>query len=103
MGKSHRAQRPPGQSGTLDGNKTTLTFSNTGSGLTTADGEALSSFAIAGADKKFVWANATIEGNKVVVWSDAVAAPRYVRYAWADNPDNPNLYNKKDCRLHPFK
>jgi sialate O-acetylesterase len=91
------------QSGTLDGNKIMLTFSNTGSGLTTADGEALSSFAIAGADKKFVWANATIKDNKVVVWSDAVAAPRYVRYAWADNPDNPNLYNKEGLPASPFQ
>jgi sialate O-acetylesterase len=91
------------QSGTLDGNKIMLTFSNTGSGLTTADGEALSSFAIAGADKKFVWANATIKDDKVIVWSDAVAAPRYVRYAWADNPDNPNLFNKEGLPASPFQ
>lgn len=94
---------PSLQSGTADGNKIMLSFSNTGSGLTTADGEALSSFAVAGADKKFVWANATIEGNKVIVWSDAVPAPRHVRYAWADNPDNPNLYNKEGLPASPFQ
>ncbi len=94
---------PTLQSQTVDGNKVILTFTNTGSGLTTADGEALSSFSIAGADKKFVWAKASIEGDKVIVWSDAVTAPRYVRYAWADNPDNPNLYNKEGLPASPFE
>ena len=73
-------------SATIDGNKIKIGFSNTGSGLITNDGEALSQFAIAGADKKFVWAKAAIDGNKVIVWSDAVTEPKYVRYAWADNP-----------------
>ena len=45
------------------------------------DGEPLSEFAIAGADKKFVWANAIIKGDKVIVWNDALTTPLYVRYA----------------------
>lgn len=91
------------QSASRDGNRITLSFTNTGSGLMTNDGEALSEFAIAGDDKKFVWANARIEGDKVIVWSDAVALPKYVRYAWADNPDNPNLYNKEGLPASPFE
>lgn len=83
------------QSATIDGNKITISFSHVGSGLTTSDGEELNQFAIAGADKKFVWSNAKIEGDKVVVWSDRVATPKYVRYAWADNPDGANLVNKE--------
>jgi sialate O-acetylesterase len=91
------------QSSIIDSNKIIISFSNTGSGLITNDGEALSEFAIAGDDKKFVWANATIEGDKVIVWSDAIAAPKYVRYAWADDPVNPNLYNKEGLPASPFR
>jgi sialate O-acetylesterase len=82
------------QSATVDGSKIVLSFTHTGSGLVSKDGDSLSDFAIAGADKKFVWAKAIIDGDKIVVWSDEITAPQYVRYAWADNPVNPNLFNK---------
>jgi sialate O-acetylesterase len=91
------------QSQQIDGNKIILSFSNVGSGLITNDGEELSEFAIAGEDKKFVWAKATISGDKIIVSSDAVANPMYVRYAWADNPVNPNLYNKEGLPASPFR
>jgi sialate O-acetylesterase len=91
------------QSHTIEGNKIIISFSNTGSGLLTNDGEAPAEFAIAGADKKFVWAKAKIEGDKIIVWNDAVTNPLYVRYAWADNPVNPNLYNKEWLPASPFR
>jgi sialate O-acetylesterase len=91
------------QSAQKEGNKIILSFSNVGSGLTTNDGEEPSEFAIAGADKKFVWAKAKIEGDKIIVWSDDVQNPVYVRYAWADNPVNPNLYNKEGLPASPFQ
>jgi len=94
---------PVYQSSTIEGNKVIISFTNTGSGLITNDGEELSQFAIAGADKKFVWAKAKIEGDKVVVWNEDIADPMYVRYAWADNPDNPNLYNKEGLPASPFR
>ena len=97
------ASGPLFQSSTIEGNKIVINFNFIGSGLVTNDGEALSEFAIAGEDKKFVWANATIEGDKVIVSSDAVPHPKYVRYAWADNPDNPNLYNKEGLPASPFR
>jgi sialate O-acetylesterase len=87
----------------IENDKVIISFSNVGSGLITNDGEALSEFAIAGEDKKFVWANAKIEGDKVVVWSENVPSPKYVRYSWADNPDNPNLYNKEGLPASPFR
>ena len=90
-------------SATVDGNRILVSFSNIGSGLTTSDGEAPSEFIIAGADKKFVWAKTKIEGDKVMVWSDEIASPVYVRYAWADNPPNPNLYNKEGLPASPFR
>ena len=80
-----------------------ISFDHIGSGLDSIDGEPLSNFAIAGEDKKFVWANAKIEHNKVIVWHEDVRNPKYVRYAWADNPDNPNLYNQEGLPASPFR
>ena len=91
------------QSAKVDGNKITVSFASVGNGLTTNDGEELSEFAITGSDKKFVWAKAKIEGDKIVVWSDEVPSPLYVRYAWADSPPYPNLYNKEGLPASPFR
>lgn len=90
-------------SAVIDGSKIIVSFDHTGSGLISIDGEELSDFAIAGADKKFVWAKTKIEGNRVMVWSDEVKEPKYVRYAWSDNPVNPNLYNKEKLPASPFR
>ncbi len=43
-----------------------------------------------------------IEGGQVLVWSDEVSQPQYVRYAWADNPEGANLYNKEGLPASPF-
>jgi len=91
------------QSSNKDGNRIILSFTNIGSGLITCDGEPLNRFAIAGTDKNFVWASAKIEGEKVIVWNDQIANPMYVRYAWADNPDGANLYNKEGLPASPFR
>lgn len=91
------------QSATIEGNKIIISFTNTGSGLITNDGEEPSEFAVAGADKKFVWAKAKIEGDKVIMWNENVNEPKYVRYAWADNPVNPNLFNKDGLPASPFR
>ena len=86
----------------IEGNKIILSFTNIGGGLVAkGDGE-LKHFAIAGADKKFVWANAKIEGNKVVVYNDDIAEPMFVRYGWASNPEGANLYNKEGLPASPF-
>jgi sialate O-acetylesterase len=85
----------------FEGSKVVLSFTSVGSGLVAKDGE-LKHFAIAGTDKKFVWANAKIDGDKVIVWSDAVDFPIAVRYAWADNPQSANLYNKEGLPASPF-
>lgn len=76
-------------------------FDHTGSGLS-ARGGALKGFEIAGADRKFVAAEARIDGATVVVSSPAVPAPLYVRYAWSDNPDC-NLYNAEGFPASPFR
>ena len=60
-------------------------------------------FAIAGADKKFVWADARIDGESVIVTSPQVQEPVAVRYAWADNPEGCNLYNAAGLPASPFR
>lgn len=82
--------------------KILIHFNHAGTGLTTKNSEAPREFAIAGNDKKFVWANALIKNNSVEVWNDAIQDPRYVRYAWADNPGT-NLYNKEGLPASPFQ
>ena len=59
-------------------------------------------FAICGEDKRWEWADAKIEGNGVVVWSDKVAKPVNVRYAYASNP-TCNLYNQAGLPAAPFR
>ncbi|MHB9029022.1 MAG: sialate O-acetylesterase [Candidatus Latescibacterota bacterium] len=86
----------------IEGGKARLRFTNTGSGLIPKDGKPLRGFAVAGADRKFVWANAEIQGGEVVVWSDATPAPAAVRYAWADNPEC-TLYNREGLPALPFR
>ncbi len=90
------------QSMKIEGNKIVLSFTNTGGGLIAKGGVELKYFAIAGADKKFIWAKAKIEYNKVLVWNDQLANPVAVRYAWADNPEGANLYNKEGLPASPF-
>jgi sialate O-acetylesterase len=68
-----------------------------------AKGGTLDQFAVAGADGKFVWANAAIDGETVVVSSDNVTTPVAVRYAWADNPDGCSLYNGAGLPAVPFR
>ncbi|GAA4381202.1 sialate O-acetylesterase [Hymenobacter koreensis] len=86
----------------VNGNKVTLSFSNTGGGLTAKGGE-LRHFAIAGPDQQWVWAQARIEGDQVVVWNEQVTSPVAVRYAWADNPQGANLYNRAGLPASPFR
>lgn len=86
-----------------ESDKIIISFNNIGSGLTTKDSEKLKYFAIAGQDKKFVWAKAKIEDDKVIVWNDKIKNPFAVRYAWADNPDGANLYNKEGLPASPFR
>ena len=97
------ASGPIYQSALVAENKIVVSFSNTGSGLMVKGGNTLTQFAIAGADKKFVWANAVIKDNKVIVWNDAIPHPVYVRYAWADNPEGANLCNMEGLPASPFR
>lgn len=79
-----------------------IEYQNVGERLT-VKGKKLNGFAIAGEDKKYYWADAIIKNNRVVLSSRKVKKPRFVRYAWADNPASANLYNSADLPAIPFQ
>lgn len=87
----------------LKDNKLELSFTDVGTGLRVRGGGDLKHIAIAGADKHFVWANAKVKKDKLVIWSDTVPQPKWVRYAWADNPEGANLYNSGGLPASPFE
>jgi sialate O-acetylesterase len=112
-GKDLVASGPLYKSMRTEGGKVVLSFDHTGVGLiagrrtglvdVVAVDEPLKSFAIAGADRKFVWADARIQEDEVVVWSEQVPEPVAVRYAWADNPSGCNLYSRAGLPASPFR
>ena len=99
---------------TLENGKARLHFDSTGGGLIVArksdrapalptPAEKLNRFAIAGEDRRWVWADAMIEGDTVVVSSAEVLRPVAVRYAYSDNPEGANLYNRAGLPASPFR
>jgi sialate O-acetylesterase len=92
--KSHR----------VEGDNIVLTFDFVGSGLMASKQRPLNSFAIAGKDGNFVWAQAVIKNDSVVVSAKTISAPVAVRYAWAMNPSQRILlYNKEGLPASPFR
>lgn len=87
----------------VEGNKIIISFTNVGGGLIAKGSDTLKYFAIAGTDRKFVWAKAEIKGDKVIVWNESITNPVVVRYAWADNPEGANLYNKEGLPASAFE
>ena len=94
-GPIFRAWRREGQSIRLE-------FEHTGGGLIAKGDPPLRGFAVAGADRRFHWADARIDGVDVIVSCAEVADPAAVRYGWADNPEC-NLYNKEGLPASPFR
>ena len=86
---------------TIEGDKVRIYFKY-GAGLKTVEGGPVKGFALAGEDRKFVWADARIEGDTVIVSSPKILKPVAVRYGWADNPI-VNLYNKAGLPASPFR
>ena len=70
--------------------------------MASRDGKPLDHFTLAGEDKKFVEAKASIDGKSVLVWSDAVAKPVAVRFSWRQDAD-PNLMNKEGLPASCFR
>ncbi|RLJ79575.1 sialate O-acetylesterase [Pedobacter alluvionis] len=87
----------------LSGSEVTINFEHTKPGLMIKGSDKLIGFVIAGEDKVFYWAQARIVGDAVVLSSPLVLKPAFIRYAWADNPDRANLYNKANLPASPFE
>src|SRR5262249_35559887 len=85
----------------VDGDKVVVTFDSIGSGLTTRDGKDVTNFELAGADGKFIPAQARIDGDHVIVTAEGLPAPAQVRFAW-DQLAQPNLMNKEGLPASPF-
>ena len=102
-GSLEMSQGPMFESMRVEGNKIRVAFKNVGKGLATKDGKSPGAFAIAGADKTFVWADAVIDGDTVVVSSPRVKVPRHVRYAYVSFRGDVNLYNQDGFPAVPFR
>ena len=88
----------------IEGNKATISFDHVGSGLQIKNKHGnIKEFEMAGADQKFYWAKATLNGDKIIVWSDQVKKPVAVRFAWSSNPAEFNLYNNEGLPASPFR
>jgi sialate O-acetylesterase len=95
---------PMYKSMSIEGNQAFLTFEHTGSGLITRNKYGyVMGFQIAGEDKKFYWAMGKIDKDRVILYNDKVKNPVAVRYAWSDNPEDANLYNKEGLPASPFR
>ena len=103
-GKKMVYSGPTYKSQEIKGNEIILTFDNVGSGLSTSDKNGiLKGFDIAGADKVFHSAKAIIKNNKVILSSEKVPNPIAVRYGWADDDTEINLFNKEKFPASPFR
>jgi len=102
-GKDLLAHGPRYKSHKVEGRAIRVRFDNVGKGLTGVHGDGLTGFAIAGADKKFVWAEARIDGDSVVVSSDKVVEPVAVRFACSKNRAWANLFNKDGLPALAFR
>lgn len=85
----------------IEGDKIRLYFKHVDGGLA-AKNNNLIGFSIAGRNKEFVWANAVIDGNTIVVSSPGIKKPVAVRYGWGNNPPT-SLYNKANLPASPFR
>ena len=101
-GKNVETSGPMFRKMELNGAKARLFFDHIGGGLV-AKGGTLKGFAIAGGDRKWVWAEAEIEGDCVLVRSAAVSNPVAVRYSWANGPVGANLFNKAGLPAPTFR
>lgn len=102
-GEDIAASGPRYQGMQITGDKILVSFDQIGKGLAIRHGKTLQHFAIAGADRKFVWANAFIQHNKVVLSHPTVKHPQAVRYAWSNNPEDANLISKEGLLAIPFR
>lgn len=101
--KTIQASSPLPCKATFNGHKVIISFKNKGSDLIIKGEDDLKGFSISDDGVNFVWAKAIIKNNKVEVWNENIKNPTVVRYAWANNPDNANLYSNAGLPSTPFE
>ena len=88
----------------IQGDQIRISFDNIGSGLVVNDKYGyVKGFAVAGEDQKFHWVTGKQDGNQIVLETEGIKNPVAVRYGWADNPDDVNVYNKEGLPANPFR
>jgi sialate O-acetylesterase len=95
---------PAYQSMKIQGDKISISFSNTDSGWFVKDKYGyIKGFEIAGEDKKFQFAKALVDGNNIIVFQESIQHPVAVRYNWADDASEGNLFNSNYFPAAPFR
>lgn len=103
-GVSTSYRGPVVKSQQVDGKRIILSFDNAAGGFEIKDPYGyIRGFEVAGSDQQFHFAKATIDGDKIIVSSEEVAAPVAVRYAWSDAPVDANVFNKEGLPMEPFR
>jgi sialate O-acetylesterase len=103
-GKEVEYTAPVYKSYKIAGNKIIISFTHLGTGFLIKDSQhILKGFTVAGADKKFMFANARIKGNEIVVFNKKENHPVSVRYAWADDPRDADMFGKNGFPVPPFR
>jgi sialate O-acetylesterase len=101
-GKEVESAGPVFRKAKFAGGKAVLQFSHVDGGLVSKDGQPLTWFTLAGADGKFVPAEARIVGDTVEVSAAGIDKPLAVRFAW-DETAQPNLFNRAGLPAEPFR
>lgn len=104
-GKNIVSSGPIFESVRFEGKNALITFADTDNGLCVRNKYGyINGFTVAGPDRRFVWAKAFITGDHtILVYSDEIENPVAVRYGWANNPDDLDLYNKEGLPAIPFR
>lgn len=102
-GEEHEYSGPIAKSAKVLEGKVIVDFKHLGSGLAVKNGEDLRDFSISHDNQHFIWAEAKIQGNNVVIWNEAITDPVAIRYGWSDSPIYANLCNREGLMASPFR
>ena len=102
-GESLATSGPVYRSHTVQNGEVVIEWDHATGGLVSTAEGGIEGFALAGPDRRWVWADARIDGDRVVVSSPEVSEPVAVRYAWSNSPPNLSLFNHESLPAAPFR
>ena len=97
------AASPSPQKTTFETDKVVIDFKDAGKGLKISKGNEVKEMAISNDGKRFVWAKVKVAKNQITIWYPEIKNPTVVRYAWANNPDQANLFSSEGLPVTPFE